>query len=151
MEDYFFEEAELFATRARGGIGFSEASGDGVARVQETNFFPLNFGSLPFLPQLELVGGESLPGAMFDEDFLRTAFSLGQNEVSDPILLNDDLVVLRFLEERERESVDLEEIQEFMPFFFQQLQAGEFERILLDPSRIEDNFNQTFQRLFIGP
>lgn len=151
MEDFFFDEAEQFVARSRDGSSFAEAGVNNLARVQETNFFPLNYGALPFLPQLEIVDGGTLPGAMFDEGFLRTAFSLGEGEVSDPILLNEDLVVLRFLEQRERDSIDLEEIQEFMPFYFQQLQAGEFERILLDPSRIQDDFNQTFQRLFIGP
>lgn len=151
MEDYFFEEADRLVARARSGESFSDVSDSAPVAIQETNFFPLNFGALPFLPRLEISGGDSLPGAMRDEDFLRTAFSLEQDEVSDPILLDDDLIVLRFLEERERDSVDLEEIEEFMPFYFQQLQAGEFERVLLDPSLIEDNFNQTFQRLFIGP
>ncbi|TVQ24780.1 MAG: hypothetical protein EA383_10310 [Spirochaetaceae bacterium] len=151
IEDFFFDEAERLVALTRDGLSFEEAAQTVAARVQETNFFPLNFGSLPFLPQLELAGGGRLPGAMSDEGFLRTAFSLQQDEVSDPILLNDDLVVLRLVEQRELDSVDLDEIGEFMPFYFQQLQAGSFERMLLDPAHIEDNFNQTFQRLFIGP
>lgn len=151
MEEYFFEEADRLVAGARSGESFSEAVGSAPVDIQETNFFPLNFGAVPFLPQLEISDGGSLPGAMRDEDFLRTAFSLELDEVSEPILLDDDLVVLRFLEERERDSVDIEETEEFMPFYFQQLQAEEFERVLLDPSLIEDNFNQTFQQLFMGP
>ena len=151
LEDYMFERAEDFAFAVRDGADFETTLEDRPARLVETNFFPINVGGQPFMPQIETVGGETLGNATQSEDFFRAAFSAGLNEVSDPVVLENTVVVLMPVDEREQEPADSQQIAAMVPQLYQQYQGAEIERSLLDPSLIEDNFNQAFSRHFLQP
>ncbi|MFP4643001.1 MAG: SurA N-terminal domain-containing protein [Spirochaetales bacterium] len=151
LEDYMFEQAENFAFDVRDGADFENSLDEYRARRSETNFFPINYGGQPFLPRIETVEGETLGSAQQSEEFFRSAFSVDIDETTDPIVLDETIVVLMPVEEREQDPADTERIAATVPQLYQQYQGAEIERTLLDQSLIEDNFNQAFSRNFLQP
>ncbi len=151
LEDFMFEQAEDFAFDIRDGADFEEAVEGYRAQLTETNFFPINLGGQPFMPQIETVDGGTLGTAAQNEEFFRSAFSVQMNEATDPVVLDDTVVVLMPVEEREQEPADRDQIAAMVPQLYQRYQGAEIERSLLDPSLIEDNFNQAFARHFLQP
>lgn len=151
LEDHMFGQAEDFAFTVRDGAGFEETGEAYPARLTETSFFPINFGNQPYLPAVETIDGEGLSDAQSRESFFRSAFSISDGEVTDPIVLRDYVVVLELIEERESDPTESEMIAQIVPQLFRQYQAQEVERSLLDPSHIEDNFAAVFSRHFLQP
>lgn len=149
LEDYILTRAEEFVFAVRDGASFTDV-GD-FASITETAFFPINFGNQPYLPSVETTDGESLSGAASHESFFRSAFTLEQGEISDPIILDDYIIAFELIEERTQEPQETEAIAATVPQLYQQYQSREIERSLLDPSLIEDNFNQAFTRTFMQP
>ncbi len=151
LEDYMFAQAEDFAFTVRDGASFEEIVEGYDGRLAETNFFPINYGNQPYLPAVETVDGEGLSDAQSSESFFRSAFSISEDEVTDPIVLRDYVVVLELIEERESDAAEKEMIAQIVPQLYQQFQAQEVERSLLDPAHIEDNFTAVFSRYFLQP
>lgn len=151
LEDYMFAQAEDFAFTVRDGGNFAETGETYPAQLTETSFFPINFGNQPYLPAVETVDGEGLSDAQSRESFFRSAFSIAEGEVTDPIVLRDYVVVLELLEERESDPAEDEMMAAIVPQLYQQYQAQEVERSLLDPAHIEDNFTAVFSRYFLQP
>ena len=103
IEDYFLTLAEDFTTDAL-SLGFEAAAEKyGVTSVPLTSF-PINYGGSAILTDLpyEL----SAAGAQYDENFFDVAFGLTENEISSPMVVGNNIVVLKLREEVEGSPVD---------------------------------------------
>lgn len=151
LEDYMFEQAEEFAIEVRDGGNFTDTAGEYTAEIAETAFFPINYGNQPHLPSIQTLDGDTLNNAASEESFFRAAFSVELGDITEPIVLDDYVMVLEALEQREPEAEDTDRIASIVPRLYQQYQSREVERSLLDSSVIEDNFNEAFARSFLQP
>jgi len=93
IEDYFTAKATDFAN-AVVTSDFDTACAEFNVTKQQVTPFPLNYGNV------EIAGSVStaipaLSGADRNDNFLKTAFSLKENELSKPIVLNNNVVVLQ--------------------------------------------------------
>ena len=101
VEDYVADIAADFKTLAA-EVGFDAAAAEmGKAPVSETELFPINYRSYYFGKIIQVKGDDagSLSAAADNEDFFKTAFALEMEEVSDPIKLDDKIIVLQLVEE----------------------------------------------------
>jgi len=102
IEEYSVELANGFREKSN-EAGFEEACRElDKYPPYETDFFPINY--LEVFPTKAVKPVEtdapSIMSASGSEDFFLEAFSLGQDEVSNPIRLGDQVVVLRLIEEK---------------------------------------------------
>ena len=149
VEDYLRDRAQEFASRARED-GFSVAAAAVDQSPQLTEYFPVNYGNLPYFGTARAQANEAIASAAFREDFFRTLFSLPPDGVSDPIVIRDYVVVFQVDDER---PVD-EDTAEFLDFYlthivreFTQQQA---QAVVVDEDKLVDNFTRTYNRAILG-
>ena len=94
IEDYYIAKANALINSIKDS-DFSSAAAANGATVNEIEPFPLNYGNVDLLLKLN-TSIDGLSGAESNENFLKKAFALKMNEVSEPIVLNDTVVVLQY-------------------------------------------------------
>lgn len=149
IQDYVRAEAETFAQTAA-SAGLTETAADAGREVVSTGFFPINYGNVQFFGQVQSREVPELSDAAFREDFFETAFSLEQNEVAEPILLRSSAIVLSLREERPVDPEDVTFISDFYDAIARQFYSQGIETAFVDEERLDDNFNQAFNRYVLG-
>lgn len=144
VEDYAVGLAEAFRQRVR-DVGFLGATLEKSLPVGATEFFPVNFQGYYFLTPVRAVGdGFDLTTAASNEEFFVKAFALPPGGVSDPVLLDDQVLVLELVETRQAPASDLEIMGDYVAYYAQQSLEQDLQSTLLDPKNVEDNFTDTF-------
>lgn len=149
IEDYMAEQAASFRATATES-GFADAATSRGLSVNQTGYFPINYGNIPVFGRVNSQDSDVLSRAAFRESFFVTAFSLEQEEVSEPVSLRNALVVLQLEDEREASDDSVAFLDSYYPFLVQQYQSEELQRTLLDPQYYEDNFARAFARIVRG-
>ena len=103
IEDYFINLAEDFANDAV-AQGFDAAAKKYGVESTEIGPFPINYGNSPMFSYLPTEA--ALASASTSDSFFETAFGLSQNEISRPVVLGSNIVVLKYLGEENGEPVD---------------------------------------------
>lgn len=155
IEDWALAEAEKFATAAKSN--FEKAAVDFGLSVKTTEPFPLNYGNafnIPEFGQFNLLGAlntgdkAELSGADRNERFFETVFSLKADEVSKPLVLNENAVVIKL-----KEVVTLEEdmlglIEAYFPALVEQDTSRSLASKILNSPQLKDNFYQAFAKMY---
>jgi len=149
IEDYAYDRAEAFAMAAE-DIGFSAAAEQTGVSVERTEFFPLNYQGVPFMELPRAAEGADLDNAANLESFFRTAFSLGEDETSSPLVLGNKVMVLNLNDERSASANTLNTIEMFFGNYLQNFQQQDLQRTLMSPEYLEDNFNEVFFNRILG-
>jgi hypothetical protein len=147
IEDYVLNEAKKFREQT-GTKSFEAVAAARGLKVQETGFFPINFGNSIFLKPVTQ-NNDALGNAPFREVFFSIAFSLKQNEVSEPIVLRDNVVVLNFIQEQNAEENNLAFLDMYFPYILQQFQEENLQQFVMNTKNLQDNFNEVFMQYFI--
>ena len=105
IEDYFTAKANEFIQEAKAS-DFNSAAEKFGAKASDIAPFPLNYGNVSVLTKLNN-SADGLSNAEKNDQFLKTAFSLKLNELSEPILLNGNIVVLQYTTESSSEDDDV--------------------------------------------
>lgn len=94
IEDYFMTKANDFVKAATAENFDEKAKELGVETVSASPF-PLNYGELSFADKITSGDISALSGAGTNENFLEKAFALKENQVSEPIVNGNYIVVLK--------------------------------------------------------
>ena len=146
IEDYTLSLAESFRERVE-DVGFLGATLEEAYTVGLTDYFPINYQSYYFLsPVRSPMEQINLASAAYSEEFFLQAFSLTPGEVSSPVLLDDQVVVLRLDDIREAPQREQDLLGDYYTYYAQQSTEQDLQNVLLDPDFIEDNFDATFYK-----
>ena len=102
IEDYLEQKAKTFveAVKNGGSDGFThEAEQNGLV-VQVSNPMVINYGNADVLPQIAEQSESFLAAGMRNETFFKKAFALKQGDISEPVLLGSNVLVLQLDEEK---------------------------------------------------
>lgn len=155
VEDYVAARAKDFAAAA--AKDFAAASRAAGVEAKAAGPFPLNYGDLDFsiygqtVPLFKRVNADSSPelsGAETSEKFLGAAFSLAPGAVSEPIVLGDNVLVLKVREAGAALDEDLSGISLYYPYFYQQKTDGELRGLFLKSPKLKDDFMNVFFKYF---
>lgn len=93
IEDFYIQKAESFKNDAQNS-NFERACFVANCKYVSVPAFPLNYDNSPMF---ETVSSDvkELSSALTNENFLQTAFSLKEGEVSSPVVLGESVVVLK--------------------------------------------------------
>lgn len=94
IEDYFTAKANDFIAQAAKSDFNSACTSMNIKNV-EIPVFPLNYGSVAIADSLN-TSIEGLGSADTNEKFLETAFNLKMNEMSEPLVLNGYVAVIKY-------------------------------------------------------
>jgi hypothetical protein len=144
VEDFALEQAESFRSRVD-EVTFTGATLEQTYNTSLTDYFPLNFQEIYFLaPVRSMTPNLDLSAASYNESFFQEAFKLSVGEVSAPILLDDQVVVLRLDDIRQPPQRQLDLLEDYYNFYAGQAVEADLQSILLNPDYLDDNFDQAF-------
>jgi hypothetical protein len=160
IEDYYVNRARDFSmAAARDGFDAACEAFD-IGKV-DVEAFPLNYGNSQLLDLVPSSSIAALSGAERNETFLRTAFSIGQNEISTPLVLGNNVLVLRLKEETatsEDESgagdaavVDGgDDISSFSlnEYYITQFDQQASQNVVMQDKRLKNNFMDVFVKYY---
>ena len=150
IEDYLLAEAEEFREAAKAG-GFTEASTELGVGFDMTDYFPINYGGSFFLkPVKSMTDTDVLGSAMYNEEFFKTAFSLQEEQVSEPVILDEHVIVLQLINERSAPDEMINQLETYYPFVVRQNRDEALRQYFLNSEQLEDNFYPVFQQQFMN-
>ncbi len=149
IEDYLLAELEALVEESQ-DAEFASVVEASAAEGFTTDYFPVNYGNLPYFPQVASPETDLLEGAAFRQTFLEGAFSLDEGDVSEPVVLGDSVVALRLVDEREAPEGSLSFMDSFYEFLVQQFHSEDVQSTIIDPDLVEDNFSEAFNRFVLG-
>ena len=159
IEDYLIARAETFTGNARSTDFYSAGSKAGYD-IYETNYFPVIYGNpnvtyyqqnIPVYTQPSSADPDNaLSGAAMNEFFLKSLNRLAEGEVSDPLILNNFVVVAELTDEMKKDPEELTAVTSLISYAGQMWQGNHLRDIIFESPRLEDNFSEVFARLFLN-
>jgi parvulin-like peptidyl-prolyl isomerase len=147
IEDYFINAANDFAAAAARN-GFLSACGEfGISRI-EVPAFPLNYGNSELFAIVPTTIAE-LSGAQTNEKFLQTAFALRDGEISSPVVLGDNVLVLKMLAETQK-GEDLNAAEWIIPDRARQFDMNALETAVMADEKLKNDFVNVFFTNYMG-
>jgi parvulin-like peptidyl-prolyl isomerase len=152
IEDYLNAQAKILVEAARKD-GLDKAAKSGGKKVELTNSFPINYGSLnyptmygnfPVMADPETADQKPLGNASTNEAFFNAAFRLKKAEISDPLVLDSGIVVLKLKEEKQLDDAGLGLFANFAPAMANYFVSTDLQAKLVDKTKLVDNFDKTF-------
>jgi len=151
IEDWFTERAGKFARRAA-EVGFAAAAREAGVAVADTGYFPINLSNIFMLSPVSAVPEDATPySAAYSEDFFYRAFTLSKDQASSqPIVLDDQVVVLKFVDERPISADNAAMMDRVLSYLANQSLQSDVEQELLNDERLKSDFDDTFYRSVLG-
>jgi hypothetical protein len=152
IEDYYTNIARDFSVAAARD-GFDAAcEAFGIGKVDVTPF-PLNYGNSELLGTVPSSSLTELNGAETNTNFIETAFSLRQNEISTPFVLGNNVIVIKLNEETTKTDDTDDEI--FSTFSLEQYYISQFDQmasqnLVMKDKRFKDDFTNVFFKYYFG-
>jgi len=148
IEDYYNERAGQLSRRSS-EVGFDAASREMGLKLVPTEFFPVNLsGVFSFAPLKANPDTATPTNAQSSEDFFFRAFSLGKDQVSDPIVLDDQVLVLKLKAEQQLPDATVKLLGSWIAYVANQSLQNDLSAALMSPDRFKDNFAATFAQLY---
>ena len=138
VDDYFTGIAEDFAANAA-TIGFEEAAAAAGTEKKELPEFAINYGNNNFLGTLPFTNFPELSGVETNETFFRTAFSLKPNEISSPITVGNNIIVLKLLNETINEEETGDSDYQYYEYYVRNFVTDGFEQVMMSNGDITNN------------
>lgn len=139
LEDYFTEKAKAFAAEAN-KTSFKTAATTLSVKTTEIAPFPMNYGNVSVTGSL--VSDEAaFRNADSNENFLKTAFSLSKDEISEPLLLNRYIIVLQLTKETAPDADADKSLPDLSNFDRTSAQAA-----ILKSDKLENHFMEVYFR-----
>jgi len=150
IEDYFNERAGQLSRRA------AEAGLDAAARemqltVVSTQPFPINLSNVFSFAPMKAIPDTATPvNAQYSEDFFFRAFSLGKDQVSAPVVLDDQVLVLKLKSEQQLPDSTANLLGSWVAYAANQSLQTDLGAALMTPEKLKDDFVNAFS-LYIMP
>ncbi|GAB1484071.1 hypothetical protein MASR2M78_28880 [Treponema sp.] len=148
IEDYFIAEATAFVTKAQ-AEGMDKAATEEKLNKQSFGPLPLNFGDIELYRSITSFQKKELTGASTNENFLKEAFSTPIASYSKPLVLGDNVIVLKPTEERTAEESAVSVIDFYYPYIAGQYSERSVRNYFLQSDKLKDNFYATFIQTFM--
>jgi hypothetical protein len=151
IEDWFVERAGKFARRAA-ETSFTAAAHEAGVTVAETAYFPINLSNTFPLSPLVAVPEDATPhSAAYSEDFFYRAFSLAKDQASSqPIVLDDQVLVLKVVDERPASAESAALMDKVLAYLVSQSLQPDIDQELMNDKRLKSSFDETFSRSVLG-
>ena len=145
IEDYFTAKAETL----RNSENLISSALDNDFEVIKTESFPINYGNNMFFKPVKIQDKEnSLSNLAYNDDFLQAAFSLDKDEISEPVIISNAVLLISLDEEVESSMTDM--LDSYYPYIVQQINDSSLSTYYISSDKVVDNFNQTFSKYFLN-
>ena len=148
IEDYFNERAAQLSRRAA-VAGLDAAAREMQLKVGTTQPFPVNLSNVfSFAPMKAIPDSETPANAQNSEDFFVRAFSLGKDQVSTPVVLDDRVLVLKLKSEEQLPDSTVSLVGYWLSDSAGRSLQSDLYAELMTPERFKDSFADAFSQIF---
>ena len=145
IEDYFTAEAE----NLKKSDNLISAALDKDFEVIKTESFPINYGNNMFFKPVKIEDKDNtLSNLAYNDDFLQAAFSVDKDEISEPVIINNAVLLITLDSETESSMTDL--LDSYYPYIIQQINDSSLSTYYISSDKLVDNFNETFYKYFLN-
>ncbi len=148
IEDYFINLSKDFNIDAV-MLGYDAALALYGAENIEISSFPVNYMSVPLLDALPTSSATQLAQAQSNENFFEIAFSLQENQYSEPIVLGNDIVVLSNVVETEIDNEEDQTLNFMYPYYTQQFDSSDITSFFMGSEKLENNLFPVLLEYFL--
>lgn len=139
VEEHFTNIASDFALAALRD-GFDVASSQFNVEKTTVEPFPLNYNNKDMLVYVPSSSYPELNGGESNENFLKTVFSLNQNEISDPIILGSNVIVVQLTQKAsEVTQVELDNFSYIYPYYESEYDKSSLHDSFVRSDKVENN------------
>ncbi len=150
IEDYLVAKAEVFRKEAL-LTGFTEASSSMNQSYYTTDFFPINYGNSYFLKQVKTIDENIYFNTVAtDQRFLTSLFSLKENEITEPAIVGNAILVAQMISEQRMSEEELSYLDSFYPYLLTQIQQIELSSTFLKSELFTNNFISVFSKKILA-
>jgi len=146
IEDYFQQKAMA----VKSAENFKSAATQNNFSLYKTSSFPINYRDHNMFKKVEI---ENAPSDLrlfnYNQDLLEKAFSLKENEVSDPITLGNSVILLSLTAKSENSNFS-NTVNSIWPYVLQQIGDKSISSFILTSDKLIDNFNVVFDKYFVN-
>jgi hypothetical protein len=147
IEDYFNEQAGKLSRRSA-EVGLDEAAKEMKLSVGTTQPFPINLSNVfPFAPLKAIPDTATPTSAQESEDFFFRAFSLGKDQVSPPVVLDDQMLVLKLKSEQNLPDSTISMVGNYVEDTSQQTLQTDLEAAVMTKEKLKDDFETAMNYL----
>ena len=151
IEDYFSNQAGLLERRAQ-TEGLDAAARQAGLTVNTLQPFPVNLSNVFSFAPLRAVPDTATPtNAQYSEDFFYRAFSLGKDQVSAPIILDDQVLVLKLKSEQQLPESTAGLLGSWLAYAANQSLQTDLGATLMSPDKLKDDFITAFSQYVMPP
>ncbi len=148
IEDYFINLAKDFASSSITN-GYDSA----VSTYNLTNVpveaFPINYASTQLLDTLPVEAAPELGQAHSNEQFYETAFALAEGEISEPIVLGNNVVVLSLDEVISLEDDGDQTLSFMYSYYMSQYDSNDISTFFMGSEKLENNLFSVLLEYFL--
>ena len=137
IETYFINISRDFANFAAYS-DFASACAEYNLTPEKITASPLNYGDNPLLQALGTTN-EALSSAATNKDFLKTAFSMQAEEISTPIVLGKNIVVMKLIAEEDVQGNDM-----MYQYYTTSFDRASVSTAIMDSDKLENNVQEVF-------
>ncbi len=150
VEEYFSNIAKDFALAASRD-GFDAACTQFNVEKISVEPFPLNYNNKDMIMYVPSSNYPVLNGAEKNENFLKTIFSLKENEISDPVILGKNVLVIQMTKKStEVTQTDLDNFSFVYPYYVNEYDQMSFHDAFLKSDKVVNNVLSVYFDKFIN-
>ena len=92
----------------------------------------------------------TLANLAYNDDFLLTGFSLEKGEISDPVIINNAVLVMEVDQVTKSDGSMDSLLDSYYPYVVQQINDNTLSSYYITSDKVVDNFNETFSKYFLN-
>lgn len=147
IERYYVDTAKDFAAVATRS-GFDAACAQYGLTKGALDAFPLNYNDNPLLKTMS-AADTALAGASLNDNFLKTAFSMQKDEISSPIVVNKNVIVLKMTEEITVPAEQNSTVSILYPYYITQFDQSSVQSAIMSSDKLQNDFIQVYFNNFM--
>ena len=147
IEDYFIAKANDFVAKAKAD-GFEAAAKASDVEVVSLPAFPLNYGNTSIADTLNSSEAKAYASASTNEDFLKKAFTMKLNDISEPMVMSNYVTVFQ-LKGIQNDKATEESTSKIKTEVIDYDQSGA-QSALLSSSKVENNVADVYFNKFLS-
>jgi len=147
VEDWVIGEAQAFSDQVR-ARGFEEVAAEGNILRRNFGPIPVNFGDSVLFSAISTAGVPEIQHAGSNTFFWDAAFTTPLMTPSNPVVIDDNVMILFPLEESYADEFDVGLIESFYPSRVMEYITTAYRSYFLNSQRLVDRFDETFWRLW---
>ena len=115
--------------------------------VVPTQPFPINLSNVFSFAPMNAIPDTATPvTAQYSEDFFFRAFSLGKDQVSAPVVLDDQVLVLKLKSEQQLPDTTVNLLDSWVAYAANQSLQTDLGASLMTPEKLKDDFATAFSQ-----